>query len=60
MSVCMDFKKIIKELEVRQAAVGAERDKLQDYIDELEGLKETCDRAYDSIYEAISALSELA
>lgn len=56
----MDYQKIVQHLEARRDAVGQERDKLQDLIDELEGLKETCERASDSLYDAIAALSELA
>jgi hypothetical protein len=37
-----------------------ERDKLSDMIDELEGLRDSCDRAHDDLGHAINALSELA
>ena len=49
----------MKKLQKHEAAVSKERDKLQDTIDELEALKEACDRALYSIQEAIDALSEL-
>ena len=49
----------IKELEVRKAAVAAERDKLRDFIGEAEELAENCDTAADDIQSAIDKLSEL-
>ncbi len=55
----MDVKKILKQLTVRQTAIGKERDKLRDLESECEQLRETCERAYDDLGNAISALSEL-
>lgn len=49
-----------KKLEAERTKVGKTRDGLRDTLDELEGLKESCDRAYDSLGEAIDALSEMA
>jgi hypothetical protein len=48
-----------KKLAERQAAIGKERDKLDDVISELEGLRESCERAYDDLQSARDALSEL-
>lgn len=48
-----------KILAKRQAAIAAERDKLDDVIDELTGLRESCDEAWDGIQRARDALSEL-
>lgn len=53
------FEDAIKEIEVRKAAVAAERDKLDDLIGELEHLKQNCDEAHDSLQRARDALSEL-
>ncbi len=52
-------KRIIKQIEARMNAVAAQRDKLDDLISELEGLKESCTRAHDALQEARDALSEL-
>lgn len=55
----MNIKKTIKQLDARMKAVAAERDKLDDLIDNLEGLKESCIRAHDALQDARDALSEL-
>lgn len=53
-------KRWIEVLKKRQEEVGKVRDKLRDDLDEMEMLKETCDRAYDDMQRAVEALSELA
>ena len=50
---------MIKKLDKHLTAVGRERDKLTDTINELEGLKDSCDRAYEDIQHARDALSEM-
>jgi hypothetical protein len=47
-------------LKKRQAEVAKVRDSIVDDIDEMDGLKSSCDRAYDDLQSAINALSELA
>ncbi len=49
----------IKQIERRQKAIGAERDKLREMISELEELESTCSDAYDNLQYAIDRLSEL-
>lgn len=56
----MNFKSIIKKLEKHRDQIGKDRDALSEYLDELTGLKESCDSAYDDIQRAIDSLSELA
>jgi len=56
----MTFSSMIKAIEKRRVAVGKERDKISEMIDELSCLKESCDRAYDDMQSAIDALSEHA
>ncbi len=53
------FEDAIKEIDLRKAAVAAERDKLDDLIGELEHLRANCDTAYDDLQRARDALSEL-
>ena len=48
-----------KKIKQRQAAVAKERDKLDQQIEELEMLRESCERAWDSLQDARDALSEL-
>ena len=43
----------------RQAAVAAERDKLDDVIEELKMLRENCRSAWDALQSARDALSEI-
>jgi len=49
-----------RQLQKRQKEVGAIRDAIRDDLSDMEGLKETCDIAYDDMQRAIDALSELA
>ena len=48
-----------KILAKRQAGVAAERDKLDESINEMEGLRNSCERAWEDIQAARDALSEL-
>lgn len=50
----------VKVLKDRQKEVGSVRDKLRDELDEMTGLKESCERAFDDLQRAIDTLSELA
>lgn len=54
-----EISKWIKKIEKRMAGVAAERDKLDDAISEMETLKESCNKAYDSLQSARDSLSEL-
>lgn len=56
----MNTKLVVKQLEKRRAAIGAERDKLREIVDEFDGLLECCERADENLASAIDALSELA
>ena len=49
----------LKTLERRQKAVAAERDKIDVALDEMNGLRESCDKAWASLQDARDALSEL-
>jgi hypothetical protein len=49
-----------KKIEKRRDEVGKMRDKLRDDMDEMDMLKECCDRAVENMDAAIDALSELA
>jgi hypothetical protein len=53
------FADVQKNITVRMETVAAERDKLDVMIDELTGLKDSCQRAYDDLWSARDALSEL-
>jgi len=50
---------MIKKLERAKATLAKDRDALRDLFDELETLKEDCEEAYDSLENAIDALSRL-
>jgi hypothetical protein len=56
----MRISTMMKAIDKRREAVGKERDKLDDMIQELECLRECCERAYDDLGHAREALSELA
>lgn len=49
----------IDEINTRMKAVGAERDKLDDLISDLEHLRDNCRSAHDDLQSARDALSEL-
>lgn len=48
-----------EKIKVRQDAVAKERDKLDEAMEEINGLRESCDRAWSSLQDARDALSEL-
>ena len=48
-----------KVLAKRQAGVAAERDKLDEALEEMQGLRDSCDRAWENLQHARDALSEL-
>lgn len=49
----------IDEINTRMTAVGAERDKLDELIGDLEHLRDNCRSAHDDLQHARDALSEL-
>lgn len=49
-----------KTVEKAVQRVAITRDWIRDQINEMEALKDSCDRAWDSLNEAVDALSELA
>lgn len=55
----LQWNKTIAQIAARQKAVGLERDKLDNLIDELRSLREDCDEAYDALQTARDALSRL-
>jgi uncharacterized protein YaaN involved in tellurite resistance len=55
----MNFKKIIKEIDKHMAAVAKERDELDNFILQLEELKENCTDALENLQCARDSLSEL-
>lgn len=55
----MEISTIIEEIKIRKVAVAKERDKLDSLIEELTDLKESCNKAWDALQEALDALSEL-
>ncbi|WP_407305370.1 hypothetical protein [Acinetobacter sp.] len=50
---------ILKGIDKHMAQIAKDRDKLDEFIDELVGLKENCDEAYDHLQRARDALSEM-
>jgi hypothetical protein len=55
----MTPKGMIKAIEARMKAVAKERDKIEDMIGDLDGIRDSCDRAYYALQDARDALSEL-
>ena len=55
----MKTKAWIKQIEKRQAAIGLERDKLDQAISEMEGLREDYDEAWHHLQDARDALSRM-
>ncbi len=55
----MNTKNWIKQIEVHQKAVAQERDKLDEVISEMEGLREDCDDAWHHLQDARDALSKM-
>ena len=50
---------IAEMIRQRQEAVAAERDKIDDAISDLNDLRESCRKAWNSLQDARDALSEL-
>jgi hypothetical protein len=50
----------IEVLKKRQEEVGKVRDKLRADVEEMDMLKDSCERAHEDLQRAIEALSELA
>lgn len=55
----MTNKKIIEGIKERMDAVAKERDTLDEFISELNDLREDCDNAWECLQQARDALSEL-
>lgn len=55
----MRYSTIINQLELRKARIAAERDKLRELQEEIEAHADICERATESLDDAIAALSEL-
>lgn len=55
----MKIKAWMKEIEKRKNAIAKERDKLDEAISEMEGLREDCDEAYYFLEDARDSLSKL-
>jgi hypothetical protein len=49
---------IYKNIESHQKAIAKRRDKLDEFIDELSGLRECCDQAWNDLQSARDSLSE--
>ena len=55
----MKTQKWIEQIEKRKVAIAAERDKLDEAISEMEGLREDCDEAWHLLDAARDALSKI-
>lgn len=49
----------IKEIEKRKKAIAKERDKLDEAIEEMEGLRDDCEEAWRLLDDARDALSKI-
>jgi prefoldin subunit 5 len=56
----MNYKAVIRAIEKRRDAVEKERDKINQMIDDLEALRDTCDEALHNLQLAVDALSQQA
>ena len=54
-----ELKSIKAKIDRHMKQLAKDRDYLDKTISELEGLKDCCDRAYDALWDARDALSEL-
>jgi hypothetical protein len=54
-----NYKSIMEQIKLHQDAIARERDNLDDLISELEHLRDNCQTAYDNLWYARDALSEL-
>ena len=50
---------IQKGIEKHMAKVAKTRDQLDEFISDMQALKEDCDKAYDALIDARDALSEM-
>lgn len=55
----MTIKEMIDQIEDRRSAVGAERDRIDAMISDMEGLRDNCQAAWDSLSDARDALSQM-
>jgi len=55
----INWKDTIKKIDAQMKAVGKERDKIDELIGELTDLRDNCDTAYQALWDARDALSEL-
>ena len=55
----INWKDTIKKIDAQMKAVGKERDKIDELIGELTDLMDNCDTAYQALWHARDALSEL-
>jgi len=55
----MEIKQIVIEIQKHRKRIAVERDALDKFIGELTGLRESCNKAFDSLIEAVDDLSEL-
>jgi len=55
----MDISELIKEIQLAMDRVGVERDRIDDIISNAEQLRDNCQTAYDDLWHARDALSEL-
>ncbi len=56
----INVKKVIASLERERVKISASRDRLRDLECDIQGLRDSCDRAVEDIERAVDALSELA
>ena len=55
----INVKKVMAALEREKVKIAASRDKLRDLEGDIQGLRESCERAVEDIERAVDALSEL-
>lgn len=55
----MELQVISVKIESHMERMALERDRIDDFISELEGLRETCDEAYCALRDARDKLSEI-
>lgn len=60
MTTKREIKAWIAKIERHRAEVAKARDRLNESIDEMESLRDCCERAHQDLENAIEALSELA
>ena len=54
-----NLKDVIEKVEDQMKAVGRERDKIDNLIGDLTSLRDACEEAYDALWDAREALSEI-